>query len=69
MRPLNQRIQCGFSESVIPMAGDAGEVVVFGGVERIGVIAPRSTLNAQRPHYDERLPCLARSSSQRLNER
>jgi hypothetical protein len=34
MRPLNQRAQWGFSESVVPMAGHAGDVVVFGGVER-----------------------------------
>ena len=45
MRPLNQCAQCahGASESVVPMAVVAGDVVVFGGVERIGVIVPRST--------------------------
>ncbi len=36
MKPLNQCAQCahGVSESVIPMAGHAGDVVVFGGMER-----------------------------------
>jgi len=36
MRSLNQCTQCahGVSESVVPVAGHAGDVVVFGGVER-----------------------------------
>ena len=45
MRALNQCAQCAHSvsESVVPMAVVAGDVAVFGRVERIGVIAPRST--------------------------
>jgi len=40
MRSLNQCAQCahGVSESVVPMAVVAGDVVVFGRVERRGEV-------------------------------
>jgi len=36
MRSLNQCAQCGFSESVVHMAVVAGDMAVFGRVERRG---------------------------------
>jgi hypothetical protein len=51
MRALNQCAQCGFSESVVPMAGDAGDVVVFG---ESGVGEGKGACHLSHYHHSDR---------------